>query len=286
MTEATQKPPREDVVSPANRPADANIVDSRIIEHLAGGVVHDFKNLLHMVTCSALISMELADDNPEQTQELKKIVQAADRGARMVKKLLNLGRAPTMEAVPLDLNQVILTVVDLLGKGVGEDILFDFKLYSDLGLAFADQDAVEQILINLLLNGRDAMPEGGRLLIETVPSRIDATGYSQISGFEEDGEASREADPPGRRFVGFIVTDGGEGMTREVLERMFDPYYSTKGTHHGSGLGLFMVRTLVRRLQGRVHAMSEPGLGTRIEVWLPAYDEDAHLPSFIGREGA
>jgi CheY-like chemotaxis protein len=170
-----------------------------------------------------------------------------------------------------DLNALVGGMIDLLGRSLGETIVIDTRLASGLPMIMVDPGQVESALLNLSVNARDAMPKGGRLIIETATVDLD----------EDDAAAYSEVAPG--RYVTLAVTDTGTGMTPEVRERAFEPFYTTKGPGAGSGLGLSMVYGFVKQSGGHVQLYSEPGMGTTVRLYLPAQSGEASpAPRFAG----
>ena len=228
---------------------------------LADGLAHDFRNLLQAINCSALMALELDGGNEEQRREIGKILEASNRGSRLLKKLLSLGREPRLEALPLDLNRLVSGFMELFGSSIRKHIFYQLRLASNLETVFADPDAVEQILLNLVFNACDAMAGGGTLGVETGnATKTDCT------------VAAPKPPSPGR-FVRLTVTDSGRGMPPEVVDRIFDPFFTTKQPREGSGMGLWMVRNLLRGQNGEIQVESRPGKGTSLHVFIPVFED-------------
>ena len=210
------------------------------IGELAGGIAHDFNNLLTVIGENARFALDGAD--PASRDALEEILRASDHGAELTRQLLVFSRPGHGEVVPVDLNEAIAGVQRLLSRMIGRNI--ELEVVADAGLppVLAARGQLEQILLNLAINARDAMPDGGRLTIQTSS----AEGYARLA-----------------------VTDDGTGMAAEVAERAFEPFFTTKPQGHGTGLGLATVDGIVRRLGGHVALASEPGRGTEVEVHLP-----------------
>lgn len=228
---------------------------------LADGMVHDFRNLLQVINGSALMALEIDGGNEEQRREIGKILEASNRGSRLLKKLLSMGREPKMDPLPLDLNRLVSGFMELFGASIRRHIFCQLRLASSLETAFADPDAVEQILLNLVFNACDAMAGGGMLVVETGNTAItDCTG------------AAPKPPSPGQ-FVRLTVTDSGCGIQPDVVDRIFDPYFTTKPPHEGSGIGLSMVRDLLREQNGEIRVETSPGKGTSLHVFLPVFKD-------------
>jgi PAS domain S-box-containing protein len=210
------------------------------IGELAGGIAHDFNNLLTVIGENARFALEDAD--PAAREYLEEIVRAADHGADLTGQLLVFSRHGDAELGPVDVNEVVSGVKRLLSRTIGGAVELDVRTAPGLPPVCAARGQVEQILLNLAINARDAMAGGGHLAIAT--SRLD--GYAEIA-----------------------VADDGCGMSTEVAERAFEPFFTTKPQGQGTGLGLATVNGIVRRLGGHVALTSELGRGTRVQVHLP-----------------
>ncbi len=228
---------------------------------LAGGIAHDFNNLLTIISGFARlqISRTQEQDGVERLQEIQK---AAARGAELTSQLLSFTRQQDLEHEVLDLNRVVDDVKRLLRRTLGDEIGLRLEMAPSVSAVSANRGQVEQVLINLAVNARDAMPGGGELVIETADRKI--TEDSSLSG----------ADSSPGDYVMVAVSDTGLGMTEEILDRIFDPFFTTKAGSKGTGLGLAIVYGIVRRHRGYVEVRSLPAQGTRFEIYLPATDEE------------
>jgi two-component system cell cycle sensor histidine kinase/response regulator CckA len=225
---------------------------------LAGGIAHDFNNLLQVVLgYSELILMGEGLDT-RLKDDLNRINQAARNGADLVHRLLTFSRKTEIKPRPLNLNHQIDQVRKLLYRTVSKMIEIELVLDSHLAAINADPTQVEQILMNLAVNARDAMPDGGKLVIETENVVLD-----------EDYCKTHLETAPGH-YVLLTVSDSGQGMDRETLEHIFEPFYTTKRPGEGTGLGLAMVYGIVKQHQGYVTCYSEPGRGTTFKIYFPA----------------
>lgn len=227
------------------------------IGRLAGGVAHDFNNHLTVINgyCDMLLD-ELAHGDP-LCEELGEIRAAATRAAALTQQLLAFSRRQPAEMRPLDLNTVVQEHCRILERLVGEDIEVIAEPAPDLAAVDADRDQLHQVLMNLAINARDAMPRGGKLIFQTANADIPATP-----------ERAAEDVPPGP-YVVLTVSDTGVGMSPEVLARMFDPFFTTKPAGGGTGLGLSTVYGIVEHSGGFIRADSQPGVGTTFRVYLP-----------------
>jgi PAS domain S-box-containing protein len=227
------------------------------VGRLAGGVAHDFNNLLTVINgyCDMLMS-ELPQD--EGSHELvAEIRTAGERAAALSGQLLVLSRKQVVQAREVNLNDIIGEVEKMLGRVIGEDIRLESVLSPSLGCVLADPGQLHQILMNLAVNARDAMPNGGTLLIETT--NIDL----------EEGFAGPHAEVQAGRYVQLKVTDTGVGMTQEVLSHLFEPFFTTKKAGEGTGLGLATVYGIVKQCGGSIWVYSQPGQGTNFSIYLP-----------------
>ena len=227
------------------------------VGRLAGGIAHDFNNILSVVSgYGEMVLSDLAEDD-ERRARVVEILRAADRATGLTRQLLAFGRRQVIEPRHLDLNAVVVDVERMLHRLIGEDIQVTTKLGGDLGVIKADPGQVEQILINLAVNARDAMPNGGKLILETRNVTLD-----------EDlvrGTLDVTAGP----YVMLSVSDTGVGMDREVKEHVFEPFFTTKESGLGTGLGLATVYGIVKQNGGHVWVYSEPGWGTTFKLYFP-----------------
>lgn len=227
------------------------------IGRLAGGIAHDFNNLLTaMIGYSQILKLSLPKDDPLH-DKLIPISRAADRAATLTQQLLAFSRKQVLEMRLLDLNEVVAGLKEMLRRLIGENIELVTVLDPSLGKTQADPSQVEQILMNLVVNARDAMPSGGKLFIET----------SQLMLDEQYSVAHPEVTPGA--YVRLAVNDTGRGMDEETLSRIFDPFFTTKEKGVGTGLGLSTVYGIVKQHRGHVLAHSAPGRGAVFEVFFP-----------------
>jgi PAS domain S-box-containing protein len=243
---------------------------------LAGGIAHDFNNLLAVILNYATFVAEELSGATESDwashcetarDDLEQIRRAGERAASLTRQLLAFARREVVRPQVLDLNTGITAVEDILRTTVGQQVDLVTSLAGDLWPVLADPGQLEQVLMNLALNARDAMPDGGTLTIETSNITVD-----------EDSMAAGSKSPPGRH-VRLRVSDTGTGMTHEVMEHAFEPFYTTKEKGSGSGLGLATVYGIVTQAGGDVHISSEPGTGTSVAITFPASEQaPARLP--------
>ncbi len=234
------------------------------IGQLTGGLAHDFNNLLTVITGN-LEMLEERLASPDHLSLLTEAQEAADLGAKLAGRLLAFGRRQPLNPKPINLSELAAGMADLLNRSLGELVRLETRLAPDLRTTMADPGQVENALLNLAINARDAMPEGGRLLIETSEVEID-----------EDALAVHVAVEPGP-YVMLAVTDTGVGMTPEERRRAFEPFFTTKGPGGGSGLGLSMVYGFVKQSGGHVQIYSELGHGTTVRIYLPISDHDGRV---------
>ncbi len=224
------------------------------VGQLTGGVAHDFNNLLAVIMGNAeLLSVQLGEDNPK----IQAVIRAATRGAELTQRLLAFSRKQMLQPQAIELNALVGGMIDLLGRTLGETI--EIKTSSALGLwqPEVDPGQLESALLNLAINARDAMSEGGTLVIETGNASLD------------EAFARNHSDVTPGDYVMLAVSDSGSGMSPEVLEHVFEPFFTTKEVGQGSGLGLSMVYGFTKQSGGHVTIYSEEGRGTTVKLYLP-----------------
>jgi len=233
------------------------------IGRLAGGVAHDFNNLLTAIIGYAeMLEAGLDPDDP-LSEDVKQIMKAGDSAAQLTSQLLAFSRKQTIDPKVIDINQTMEHLQRMLGRLIGEDIDLLLVPGKDLGRIKADPGQVDQTLINLAVNACDAMPDGGKLVIETANVTLDeAYCKSHLGAIPGD-------------FVMLAVSDDGCGMKKDVLDKIFEPFFTTKERGKGTGLGLSMVYGIVKQHGGFVYAYSEPGEGTTIKTYWPRVAEEA-----------
>ena len=232
------------------------------IGQLTGGIAHDFNNLLTIITGNhELLEMELEDSG--QRDLLSRANNAALMGARLTNRLLTFARRRKLEPAELDLNEQVLAMAELLRRTLGESVVLGTLLAPGLWRVRADPGEIENAVLNLAINARDAMPAGGKLIIETSNVVLDATDVAA-----EVGLAAGE-------YVRLAVSDTGAGMSHEVLARAFEPFFTTKEPGKGTGLGLSVIYGFVRQSGGHVTASSALGKGTTVTLYLPRVDAGA-----------
>jgi PAS domain S-box-containing protein len=231
------------------------------IGQLAGGVAHDFNNLLSVIIGYSDILLDRAGQDAKMRSQCQEINKAANRAASLTRQLLAFSRQQVLEPKVLDLNTVVVEIEKMLRRLIGEDIELRTALDPTLGSVKADPGQIEQIIMNLAVNARDAMPEGGKLVIETSNAELDDTYALQHPPFN-----------PGR-YVLLAVTDTGIGMSEETKTHIFEPFFTTKEIGKGTGLGLSTVYGVVKQSGGYVWVYSELGRGSVFKIYLPRVDQ-------------
>jgi len=231
------------------------------IGRLAGGIAHDFNNLLTIIKGYSQLSLIELKEDSSLKKNIEHIHGATDRAANLVRQLLAFSRRQILEMKVLDLNTILTNLDNMLRRVIGEDIELITVLAEDLGRVKADPGWIEQAIMNLVVNARDAMASGGKLTIETGNVDLDEAYVGGHVGVK-----------PGR-YVMLSVSDTGVGMTPEVMERLFEPFFSTKEKDKGTGLGLSTIYGIVKQSDGDIWVYSEPGNGSTFKIYLPRVDE-------------
>src|SRR5213079_3383095 len=235
------------------------------IGRLAGGVAHDFNNLLMVISAYAELMLDSLGSEHPLRRNVQEIMTASRRAADLTRQLLAFGRKQMQSLQLLDLNRVIREINEMLPRLIGEDIQLIFAPGKNVGKVKADPVQIEQIVMNLAANARDAMPNGGKLTIKTADAHLDASYIQRHS-----------IVPPGE-YVLLAVTDTGEGIAPEHVAHIFEPFYTTKAEGKGTGLGLATVYGIVKQSGGFIWVYSEPGLGTAFKIYLPRVDKPVEL---------
>ena len=242
------------------------------IGQLTGGVAHDFNNLLTVIMGNSELLLDELDDDAHRSL-VETVRSAAERGSELTSRLLAFARRQALAPEPVEANRLISDIDHMLRRTLGENIEIEFVRGAGLWSAMVDAAQLESALLNLSLNARDAMPEGGRLTIETANAKLD------------DEYAAQALDVTPGRYVMVAVSDTGTGMDQQTLDQAFEPFFTTKDSGKGSGLGLSMVYGFARQSQGYIRIYSEPGEGTTVKLYLPRADGDrASNPKPVERE--
>jgi two-component system cell cycle sensor histidine kinase/response regulator CckA len=228
------------------------------VGQLAAGVAHDFNNILTVIQGYSDFLQARCDGDPGMTRPLQQISEAARRAARLTRQLLMFSRKQIIQTRVIDLNAVLRNLSNMLSRLLGEDIAIVNKYAVDLPAIEADTGMMEQVIMNLAVNSRDAMPKGGQLLITTSSVEIDLA-------FARQHPEARVG-----KAVWLSITDTGSGMSREIVSRIFEPFFSTKEVGKGTGLGLATVYGIITQHQGWIEVRSELGVGTTFNIFLPA----------------
>jgi CheY-like chemotaxis protein len=244
--------------------------------HLSGGIAHDFNNLLQAIHGYAELARGATPGNPELTTDLEEIMRAADRAAGLTRQLLTFSQPSPENARVVDVNACIGQAIPMIRHLLGPTIELSTVLRPEAGSILIDPTQLEQLLVNLCVNSRDAMPGGGSLTIETG-RRLAAPGLPPSPS--ASGPAPRAADESAAQAMTLIaVSDTGVGIAAEIRDRIFEPFFTTKETGQGTGLGLSIVYGIVRNASGNVVIESEPGRGTRFLLMFPASADFEEAP--------
>jgi len=233
------------------------------VGQLTGGIAHDFNNLLTIIVGNLETMQRWFDTSPVDPDRAKRLVEnamaGAQRAAALTQRLLAFSRRQPLDPKPVDSNKLVGGMSDLLQRTLGEQVTVELLLAADLWRTHADPNQLESAILNLAINARDAMPGGGKLTIETTNTTFD------------EGYPGRDSDTLAGQYVQIDISDTGVGMTKEVLAQAFLPFFTTKDSGHGTGLGLSQVYGFVKQSGGHATIYSEPGLGTTVKVYLPRF---------------
>ena len=227
------------------------------VGRLAGGIAHDFNNLLTIIKGYAELAEQRTGMQPDLRADIQQIENAAERASTLIRQLLAFSRRQVLQPKVIDLNAIVLGLDKLLGRLMGEHIEMRTRCGANVGHVKADPAQIEQVIMNLVVNARDAMPKGGRLTVETVNVELDST-YARDHVSVKPGS-----------YVMLAVSDSGIGMSPETVAHIFEPFYTTKESGQGTGLGLSTVYGIVKQSGGYIWVYSEPGKGTTFKVYLP-----------------
>jgi signal transduction histidine kinase/DNA-binding response OmpR family regulator len=229
------------------------------IGHLTGGVAHDFNNLLQVISANLDLAVALSETktNPKLGQRLQNAIGAVSRGSRLTGQLLAFARRQALDPRSVDLGRILRDMTDMLRRTLGEQIQVEAVIAGGLWNTLVDPTQVENAVLNLAINARDAMPEGGKLTLEVANAHLD------------DAYAGQYADVNPGQYVMLAVSDTGHGMTPEILSRVFEPFFSTKPEGKGTGLGLAQAYGFVKQSGGHIKIYSELGEGTTVKLYLP-----------------
>jgi PAS domain S-box-containing protein len=231
------------------------------VGRLTGGIAHDFNNLLTIIKGYSQLTLIRLKESSSLKENIHEIHKASERATDLTRQLLAFSRNQIMEMKVLNLNTLLQNLDKMLCRAIGEDIELVWVLPNDLGRVKADPGQIEQVIMNLVVNARDAMPSGGKLTIETANVKLD-----ELYAGSHIGVA------PGH-YVELSVSDTGMGMSPEVKDRIFEPFFTTKEKDKGTGLGLSVVYGIVKQSEGNILVYSEPGQGTTFKIYLPRVDE-------------
>jgi len=232
---------------------------------LAGGIAHDFNNLLTIISGYSQLILINLDANDPNRHSAEQIMKAGEQAAALTKQLLAFSRRQVLQPRVLDLNKLVSGMGTMLNRLLGEDVDLRLMLHADLGRVNADPGQIEQVLMNLAVNSRDAMSKGGVLTVETANVQLDEHYVSRHIALK-----------PGP-YILLAVSDTGSGMDEATRTRLFEPFFTTKASGRGTGLGLSTVLGIVQQSGGSVDVYSEPGHGTSVKVYLPRIDQPVHV---------
>jgi two-component system, cell cycle sensor histidine kinase and response regulator CckA len=227
------------------------------VGNMTGGLAHDFNNLLTVIIGNLDLLRDDVAGNPAAEQRLETILNASERGADLTRQMLAFSRRQPLRSKPIDVNALLDKTIRLLKRALGENVTITLHLATELPAALVDETQLETAIVNIAINARDAMPEGGTLTLETQPVFLD------------ESYATRHPEVRAGEYTCIAITDTGKGMPANVLERIFEPFFTTKEDGKGTGLGLSMVYGFVKQSGGHISVYSEPGRGTAFKLFLP-----------------
>ena len=238
------------------------------VGRLAGGVAHDFNNLLTVINGYSQLVLEKLTSGDPNYEHVLEVLKAGERAAKLTRQLLAFSRKQVLDPQVLDLNSVILEMRPMIERLAGDIVALEFDLDPSIEPVYADRHQMEQVVVNLAINARDAMPLGGTLLLKTMT--IELTDWTA---------AARRSGPASGSYTALLVTDSGVGMDEATRQRVFEPFFTTKEIGRGTGLGLSIVHGIVEQSNGFIEVRSEPGLGSTFSVFLPVTRESAVKPA-------
>ncbi|HEV2492206.1 MAG TPA: ATP-binding protein [Terriglobia bacterium] len=237
---------------------------------MAGGIAHDFNNLMSVILGRGELLLELAGDQTDMRRSVEEILKAGKRAASLTRQLLAFSRRQVVEPAVLDLNAIVEETGNLLQRLIGDHIELTLKLDPAAGRIQGDQSQIEQALMNLVVNARDAMPHGGKLTLETASVEL---------GPDDDRGCPALAPGP---YVALSVSDTGVGIDAETQAHIFEPFFTTKESGNGTGLGLATVYGIVKQSHGEISVASEPGRGAMFTIYLPRLGRSVEAPKPAG----
>ena len=235
------------------------------IGRLAGGVAHDFNNILTAILGHTDLLLDQVTENPKLQESLEQIKKSGQRAAGLTQQLLAFSRKQILQPKVLDLDTVVSGMESMLQRLIGEHIELITSSHAEHSCVKADSGQLEQVLMNLVVNARDAMPNGGKVMIETSNVAVDADNVSQLEGLASG------------KYVLLAVSDTGTGMTPEVKARMFEPFFTTKKQGEGTGLGLPTCYGIVKQSGGYIDVSSEVGHGSTFRIYLPQVESGSKI---------
>jgi PAS domain S-box-containing protein len=253
----------------ARKKLEAQLFQSRKMEtvgKLAGGIAHEFNSILTAIIGQSELLLEDLPPGSQLTESVTEIIKAANRAATLTRQLLAYGRKQFLQLEILDLNQLISGMADMLHKLLGGNVDAKIVPAVDLHAVQADAGQIEQVIMNMVVNARDAMPNGGKLTLETANVSFDAESIRRYPELKSGG------------YVMLAITDTGAGMSEEVRERLFEPFFSTKGVGQGTGLGLSTCYGIIKQSGGHISVYSELGRGTTFKIYLPQIEPQTKIP--------
>ncbi len=233
---------------------------------LAGGIAHDFNNILGAVIGYTELAQKNCRLGRQPGDELEQVLKAAERARNLVRQILTFSRKAEADLQALDLNKSVRETMQMLAHSLPKEIALEAQLDPDLKLVNADPNQMAQVIVNLASNAADAMPRGGRLVMETK------------NLFLDEEYCRRHLEVPPGEYVALMVSDTGQGMNAQTLEHIFEPFFTTKGVGKGTGLGLATVYGIVKGHRGQIQAYSEPGMGATFKIYLPAHQAGSESP--------